>query len=62
MTLYPGAHLSAAAGYSAMVEEAAATGANTFSLFTRNPRGGRVKPVDEFEGYRAGIALLRSFS
>ncbi len=42
-----GCHLSAAKGYAAMAEEARSIGANTFQFFTRNPRGGSVKVVDE---------------
>lgn len=46
-TLRIGCHLSSAKGYLAMGREAVALGANTFQFFTRNPRGGRVKPIDE---------------
>ena len=42
-----GAHLSASKGYLAMGKEAVSIGANTFQFFTRNPRGGAVKPFDE---------------
>lgn len=42
-----GCHLSAAKGYAAMAEEARSIGANTFQFFTRNPRGGSAKAVDE---------------
>lgn len=41
-----GCHLSAAKGYLAMGKEAVNLGANTFQFFTRNPRGGSVKPLD----------------
>lgn len=41
-----GCHLSCAGGYLAMGKQAAAIGANTFQFFTRNPRGGSVKPFD----------------
>ena len=40
-----GCHLSVAKGYAAMGEEICALGGNTFAWFTRNPRGGRTKPV-----------------
>lgn len=42
-----GCHLSAAKGYKNMAEEAHKIGANTFQFFTRNPRGGSAKPIDE---------------
>jgi len=42
-----GYHLSAAEGYRHMGEEALLIGANTFQFFTRNPRGGAAKAIDE---------------
>lgn len=42
-----GCHLSAANGYLAMAKQAVEIGANTFQFFTRNPRGGKAKPIDE---------------
>lgn len=42
-----GCHLSSSKGYLAMGKEALKIGANTFQFFTRNPRGGAVKPFDE---------------
>ena len=42
-----GAHLSASKGYTHMLREAVSIGANTFQFFTRNPRGGKEKDVDE---------------
>lgn len=44
---YIGCHLSASKGYLHMGREALSIGANTFQFFTRNPRGGSAKPVDE---------------
>lgn len=41
-----GCHLSSQKGYLAMGEQALLIGANTFQFFTRNPRGGAVKPLD----------------
>ena len=41
-----GAHLSCSKGYENMAKEAASIGANTFQFFTRNPRGGKAKPID----------------
>lgn len=42
-----GAHLSASKGYTAMLKQALEIGANTFQFFTRNPRGGKAKDIDE---------------
>lgn len=42
-----GCHLSASKGYLAMAKEAKKIGANTFQFFTRNPRGGVAKKIDE---------------
>lgn len=42
-----GCHLSASKGYLSMAKEAISIGANTFQFFTRNPRGGQAKPIDE---------------
>ncbi len=42
-----GCHLTAAKGYENMAKEAISIGANTFAFFTRNPRGGKSKELDE---------------
>ncbi len=42
-----GCHLSAGKGYLHMGQEAVSIGANTFQFFTRNPRGGAAKAIDE---------------
>ena len=42
-----GCHLSASKGFLHMGKEAKSIGANTFQFFTRNPRGGKAKPIDE---------------
>ena len=42
-----GCHLSCSNGYLAMGRQAVQIGANTFQFFTRNPRGGSVKPFDQ---------------
>lgn len=42
-----GCHLSSSKGYTHMAKEAVSIGANTFQFFTRNPRGGSVKAIDE---------------
>lgn len=41
-----GCHLSSAKGFLAMGKEAVKIRANTFQFFTRNPRGGKAKPLD----------------
>ena len=45
--LHIGCHLSSTKGYATMGREALRIGADTFAFFTRNPRGGNVKPMDE---------------
>lgn len=45
--LYIGCHLSASKGFLAMGKQAFDIGANTFQFFTRNPRGGAAKAIDE---------------
>lgn len=52
-----GCHLSSAKGYLAMGKEAIKIGANTFQFFTRNPRGGKAKPLDLED-----VAAYRAFS
>ena len=42
-----GCHLSASKGYSDMVSMSEKIGANTFQFFTRNPRGGKAKEINE---------------
>ena len=55
--MYLGCHLSASAGFSAMVETATSIGADTFAFFTRNPRGSRAKQENPKDAQRA-IAML----
>ena len=43
--IFIGCHLSVKDGYLAMGETMSRFGGNTFAWFTRNPRGGRTKPV-----------------
>ena len=52
-----GCHLSASKGYLHMGREILSIGGNTFQFFTRNPRGGSAKPVDE-----ADAAAFRRFA
>lgn len=56
--MYFGCHLSASAGYAAMVETAVSIGADTFAFFTRNPRGSRARQEDA-EDARMAMELLR---
>ena len=42
-----GCHLSSSKGYLDMAKTAVSINANTFQFFTRNPRGGSAKPIDE---------------
>lgn len=44
---YIGCHLSCAKGYLQMARDAEKIGATTFQFFTRNPRGGSAKALDE---------------
>ena len=50
-----GCHLSTSDGYAAMGRTALSIGATTFAFFTRNPRGGYAKPLDD-----ADVAELRA--
>ena len=45
--IYIGAHLSASKGFLSMGEQALEIGADTFAFFTRNPRGGKAKKLDQ---------------
>ena len=45
--LYIGCHMSAARGFAAMGKDAVSINANTLQFFTRNPRGGRARAIDE---------------
>ena len=42
-----GCHLSTAAGYAAMAQDAVSIGATTFAFFTRNPRGGNARELED---------------
>lgn len=46
-TLYIGNHTSSSKGYTAMGKQTLKNGGNTFAFFTRNPRGGKAKAIDE---------------
>ena len=45
--LYIGNHTSSYKGYAAMARQIIKNGGNTFAFFTRNPRGGKAKAIDE---------------
>lgn len=45
--LHIGCHLSASKGYYHMAKTAVELGADTFQFFTRNPRGGKAKDINE---------------
>ena len=42
-----GSHISSAGGYEAMGKRAVKMNANTFAFFTRNPRGGKAKEIQQ---------------
>ena len=44
---YIGNHLSASKGYLAMGKQAVKLGGTVFAFFTRNPRGGKAKEINE---------------
>ena len=48
-----GCHLSSSKGFLVMAETAEKIGANTFQFFTRNPRGGKAKALDDEMGQEA---------
>ena len=56
--LHIGCHLSIAKGYAAMGATACSIGADTFAFFTRNPRGGSVRAIDEADVARLRAALI----
>lgn len=52
-----GCHLSSAKGYLHMAKAAVSIDANTFQFFTRNPRGGKAKAIDQ-----ADVAAYRAYA
>lgn len=46
-TLYIGNHTSSSKGYAAMGRQMVKNGGNTFAFFTRNPRGGKAKAINQ---------------
>lgn len=59
--IYIGNHLSASKGYLDMGKQALKLGADTFAFFTRNPRGGKAKEIDEAD-VEAFLQLAREHS
>lgn len=59
--MYLGCHLSASAGYCAMIKTAQQLNANTFAYFTRNPRGSKAKEENLSDIAKANIALKELF-
>ncbi|MBQ8305972.1 MAG: deoxyribonuclease IV [Blautia sp.] len=55
--IYIGCHLSVTDGYEAMGRTMSRFGGNTFAWFTRNPRGGKTKPVipEDVDALRAHL-------
>ena len=53
-----GCHLSSAGGYAPAAKQAFSLGGDALALFTRNPRGGSVKPLDlnDFSAFSAFTA------
>ena len=53
--IYIGCHLSVTDGYEAMGKTMSRFGGNTFAFFTRNPRGGKTKPIipEDIDALRA---------
>lgn len=45
--IYIGNHLSTTGGFTAMGKNALKLGADTFAFFTRNPRGGKAKDIEQ---------------
>lgn len=45
--LYIGNHTTSSKGYENMARQMIANGGNTFAFFTRNPRGGKAKEINE---------------
>lgn len=55
--LHIGCHLSCSNGYLAMGKQALSIGADTFQFFTRNPRGGSVKPFDQADADALNVLM-----
>lgn len=58
--VYLGCHLSSAGGFEAMGKSALSINADTFAFFTRNPRGGKAKPVDPEDAEKLRILMRKN--
>ena len=56
--IYIGNHLSTSGGFEEMGKNAIKLGADTFAFFTRNPRGGKAKDIDE-KDVAALVAIMK---
>ena len=54
-----GNHVSSSAGFFAMGNKALELGGDTFAFFTRNPRGGKAKDIDE-QDVKSLLVLMKS--
>lgn len=56
-----GYHESTSGGFEAMGKEALSVGASTFAFFTRNPRGGKAKEIDDayIDDAKKIVALMK---
>ena len=54
-----GNHVSSSAGFLAMGNKALELGGDTFAFFTRNPRGGKAKDIDE-QDVKSLLVLMKS--
>ena len=55
--IHIGCHLSVSDGYEAMGETMLRFGGDTFAWFTRNPRGGKAKPIDAADAAALNLLL-----
>lgn len=55
-----GCHLSLSKGYEAMGEDALKIQANTFQFFTRNPRGGAAKEIEDDDALALAALMQRN--
>ena len=55
-----GSHISSAKGFEAMGKTAVRLNATAFAFFTRNPRGGKAKAIDEEDVKRFHVRRMPS--
>ena len=56
-----GCHLSVSKGFYEMGKDAVSIDANTVQFFTRNPRGGVVKPINEEDIKKSSILYKKLY-